>query len=234
VTVAAGFASGLVALLQGEYLLRSDRADVVLVVGVEQMSPEARVLLDAALTRDAECVVVLGDGAAAVVLERDDDAAARGAVIRAKILGSGTCQGDGYDDAPFLAEAIMECLAEAELDPADLSLVLSADCGLGAFRVPEGRALSNSLDRSGGVPRAAPKSRLGETYGAAGVLQLIAAIACIERGGIFVSPASWRDCAEVEAAVPLVVTQRRADVRSALTLAWGPREQCVAIAVGAP
>ncbi|MFF8034144.1 MULTISPECIES: beta-ketoacyl synthase N-terminal-like domain-containing protein [unclassified Streptomyces] len=94
-----GPASGLDAIRWGAALLRSGRADHVVVVGVEPDNEIARGLVGGPLA----------DGAAAVVLERAEAAEARGATVRA-VIGAHT---RGLDVAGTVAE-----LAEVEAEPA--------------------------------------------------------------------------------------------------------------------
>ncbi|MEY9488933.1 3-oxoacyl-[acyl-carrier-protein] synthase II [Streptomyces calvus] len=94
-----GPASGLDAIRWGTALLRSGRADHVVVVGVEPDNEIARRLVGGPLA----------DGAAAVVLERAEAAEARGATVRA-VIGAHT---RGLDVAGTIAE-----LAEVESEPA--------------------------------------------------------------------------------------------------------------------
>ena len=94
-----GPASGLDAIRWGAALLRSGRADHVVVVGVEPDNEIARGLVGGPLV----------DGAAAVVLEHTEAAEARGATVRA-LIGAHT---RGLDVAGTIGE-----LAEVESEPA--------------------------------------------------------------------------------------------------------------------
>ncbi|WP_193513726.1 beta-ketoacyl synthase N-terminal-like domain-containing protein [Streptomyces griseoloalbus] len=94
-----GPASGLDAVRWGAALLRSGRADHVVVVGVEPDNEIARGLVGGPLV----------DGAAALVLESAGAAEARGATVRA-VIGAHT---RGLDVAGTIAE-----LAEVEAEPA--------------------------------------------------------------------------------------------------------------------
>lgn len=94
-----GPASGLDAIRWGAALLRSGRADHVVVVGVEPDNEIARGLVGGPLV----------DGAAAVVLEHAQAAEARGATVRA-VIGAHT---RGMDVAGTIGE-----LAEVEPEPA--------------------------------------------------------------------------------------------------------------------
>ncbi|WP_436988462.1 beta-ketoacyl synthase N-terminal-like domain-containing protein [Streptomyces sp. enrichment culture] len=97
-TLCNGPASGLDAVRWGAALLRSDRADHVVVVGVEPDNEIVRGLVGGPVV----------DGGAALVLERAEVAEARGATVRA-VVGAHT---RGPDVAGNIAE-----LAETEPEP---------------------------------------------------------------------------------------------------------------------
>ncbi|MEV6958257.1 beta-ketoacyl synthase N-terminal-like domain-containing protein [Streptomyces sp. NPDC051207] len=141
-----GPASGLDAVRWGTALLRSGRADHVVVVGVEPDNEIARGLAGHPLA----------DGAAALVLESEETAAARGATVRA-VVGAHT---RGADVAATVAE-----LAEAEPEPA-------------AWYAP--------ADATGALPKGQPVHDLtavwGELSGALGVVQCAAAIGALDAG----------------------------------------------------
>ena len=105
-------ASGAEAIRWGLDLLRFDRADVVLVGGTEAcvhpLPMAGFAAMRAMSTRNDEPErasrpfdkardgFVLGEGAAALVLEREDAAKARGARVHARLAGAGGTA-DGYD-----------------------------------------------------------------------------------------------------------------------------------------
>jgi 3-oxoacyl-[acyl-carrier-protein] synthase II len=106
-TVCNGATSGLDALHWGRNLIRAERADVVLVVGVEPDNEVVARLFGTAVRRL--------DGAAAVVLESARHAAARGARVLATL--------GGYARAADLPEAVRRS------DPGAVTTLLTAEGG---------------------------------------------------------------------------------------------------------
>jgi 3-oxoacyl-[acyl-carrier-protein] synthase II len=180
VTVTAGGAAGLIALGHASDLLRAGQAGALLAGGADALGDALRAWQDggglAPGRRAAEAATLL-------VLERDDAAAARGARSHGAILGhaagfepdpEGPHAGDG------LRDAVAAALAEAGLAPADVAAVVSG--------APPPLALleSRGLAALAGTPRLTPKDTLGETFGAAGPLGLLAGLTAVGRGAAVV------------------------------------------------
>jgi 3-oxoacyl-(acyl-carrier-protein) synthase len=179
VTLTAGAASGLVALGHAVELLRSGQADAVVTGGVDALGePILRWLADGGLAagrRGAE-------GAAILVLETPAYATARGATVHGIVMGHRA----GFEPSPTtadagrgLAAAVVAALDAADVPARELAVVVSA--APPALAALEERALAAAL---GTVRphRLAPKDDAGETFGAAGPLGLLAALAEAPRG----------------------------------------------------
>jgi 3-oxoacyl-[acyl-carrier-protein] synthase II len=147
-TLCNGVTSGLDAVYWGQVLLASGRAEVVVVVGVEPSSD--------VITKFVGAETV--DGAAALVLERADHAAARQARQRARIVG--------YSRRADPAEAVSSARG-GSAEPFALCL------GDTAY-LPSSEPAAAAVD----LP-----SWLGECSGALGVLQVAAAVAHFDTGG---------------------------------------------------
>ncbi len=80
-TLACGAASGLAALAEGCQIVATGRADVVFAGGMEQLSPE----LASGLSEPGRCP---SEGACLFVIEREDNAIARGASVLARVGAS--------------------------------------------------------------------------------------------------------------------------------------------------
>jgi 3-oxoacyl-[acyl-carrier-protein] synthase II len=179
VTLSAGAASGLTALGHAVDLLRAGRADALVAGGMDA--------LDAVLDRWlADGGLAIGrpaaEAAGLLVLEPLATARARG--VRA--LGTVDGCGLGFEPDPAgrdagqgLAQAIMAALAEAVASGDTIGLVVAA--APPALAALERHALEATLGtRSPPVTR--PKDMLGETFGAAGPLGLLAALSEAPRG----------------------------------------------------
>jgi nodulation protein E len=130
--------------------------------------------------------MLIGEGAAVVVLEALDHARGRGADILAEIVGFGM-SADSKDltapDAGGMARAITAALADAALSPDRIDYVNAHGTGTTANDHAETAALHRSFGTH--APRLAvssTKSVVGHTLGAAGALEFVAAVMAIRDG----------------------------------------------------
>ena len=172
VTLSAGAASGLVALGHATDLLRAGRADALLAGGLDALGDA---VLDWMRNGGLDPGLPASEAAAILVLETEDSARARGASILGRIEGhaAGFEPREGANDG--LAAAIARALDDASLAATDIELLAS---GAGpAWALGEARATGGHSP-----PRIEPKRAHGETFGAAGPLGLLAALAEARRG----------------------------------------------------
>jgi nodulation protein E len=130
--------------------------------------------------------MVIGEGAAIVVLEALDHARSRGANILAEIVGFGM-SADSKDltapDADGMARAMTAALADAALSPDSIDYVNAHGTGTTANDYAETVALHRSFGaHARRLAISSTKSVVGHTLGAAGALELIAAIMAIRDG----------------------------------------------------
>jgi 3-oxoacyl-[acyl-carrier-protein] synthase II len=200
--VASACATGAEAIALGLDTIRAGRADVVVAGGTEAaihpLPLAAFAAMRATSTRNddperasrpwdkARDGFVLGEGAAVVVLERADHAAARGATVYARLAGAGVTS-DGYDlvqphpDGRGAARAMRLALADAGLTGADIAHVNAHATATPVGDMAEIAAIRSAL---GGHPvLTATKSMTGHLLGAAGALESIATILAV-RGGV--------------------------------------------------
>nr|WP_223188562.1 beta-ketoacyl-[acyl-carrier-protein] synthase family protein [Streptomyces sp. TRM68416] len=186
-TVAGGGTSSVLALQLAARVIGRGAADRIMVVVADEF-PEQALALQAALpgyARSAHVVpggrtgTVLSEGAAAILLESREAARDRGADVLARVRGfgaGGEAAGIGRiaRDGAAWARALRGALTEADLAPAQVATVVSAASGHPLVDLAQDRALS----RAGltARPLFAPKALLGETYGSAGALGLVAAL----------------------------------------------------------
>ncbi|MGY1699850.1 beta-ketoacyl-[acyl-carrier-protein] synthase family protein [Geodermatophilus sp. SYSU D00766] len=185
-------ASGAEAIRWGLDLLRLDRADVVLVGGAEAVVHPLPMAGFAAMramsTRNDEPErasrpfdkgrdgFVLGEGAAALVLERADSARARGATLHARLAGAGATA-DGYDlvaphpEGEGAARAIGAALRDAGLSPADIGHVNAHATSTPVGDTAEASAIRSAVGEHTLV--SATKSQTGHLLGAAGALESV-------------------------------------------------------------
>ncbi|MEQ1504790.1 MAG: beta-ketoacyl-[acyl-carrier-protein] synthase family protein [Myxococcota bacterium] len=131
--------------------------------------------------RDGMC---LGEGAAALVLEREDDAVARGARPLARLLGYGVAQDAHHLSTPEPSgagaiRAMRAALAAAGVDPADLGYVNAHGTGTLLNDAMEGVALGQVAPNA---PVSSTKGATGHTLGAAGALEAALVIRALRDG----------------------------------------------------
>jgi 3-oxoacyl-[acyl-carrier-protein] synthase II len=229
-------ASGAEAIRWGLDLLRFDRADVVLVGGTEAcvhpLPMAGFAAMRAMSTRNDEPErasrpfdkardgFVLGEGAAALVLERGDAARARGARIHARLAGAaGTA--DGYDlvaphpEGEGAARAITAALRDAGLTAADIQHVNAHATSTPVGDTAEAAAILSSLGEH--VLVSATKSQTGHLLGAAGALESVFTILAL-REQIVPATANLDD-PDDDAAVQALDIVRQEPRRTKLTAA---------------
>ena len=123
---------------------------------------------------------LLGEGAAALVLETDAAARARGAAVLGEVLGCGH-GGDALGLLPIrgdgagLARAIRDALADANLRPDDVGMVVAHGNGTPNSDVSEARAL-RTVFGPGIPPVTAFKWAFGHLLAASGMIEAVVAI----------------------------------------------------------
>jgi 3-oxoacyl-[acyl-carrier-protein] synthase II len=185
-------ASGAEAIRWGLDLLRLDRADVVLVGGAEAcvhpLPMAGFAAMRAMSTRNDEPErasrpfdkgrdgFVLGEGAAALVLERAGSARARGAHVHARLAGAGATA-DGYDlvaphpEGEGAARAITAALRDAGLSREDIGHVNAHATSTPVGDTAEAGAIHSAV--GGHTLVSATKSQTGHLLGAAGALESV-------------------------------------------------------------
>ena len=197
-TVVTACASGAHAIGEATQLLRRGRADVILAGGTEAplipLTLAGFCSMRALSTRndqpekasrpfDAERDgFVIGEGAAALVLEREEHALARGAEPLAEVLGYG-CTADAYHiTAPAPggeggAAAMAEALDDAGLEPTDIDYINAHGTSTPVGDVGETQAIKDVFGpHAYRIPISSTKSMIGHLLGAAGTLEAVASV----------------------------------------------------------
>jgi 3-oxoacyl-[acyl-carrier-protein] synthase II len=129
---------------------------------------------------------ILGEGAGALVLETESSAQARGATILAEIVGYGNTTDAGHitqPDAGGQARAIQEALRMAHLAPDQVDAINAHGTGTVVGDGVETRALRIVFgDRAARIPISATKALHGHLMGAAGAVEMVAALGALRRG----------------------------------------------------
>jgi 3-oxoacyl-[acyl-carrier-protein] synthase II len=200
----AACATGAEAIAWGLDILRLGRADVVLVGGSEAILNRFGIAAFAAMRalstnndkpeaasrpfdqdRDG---FVLSEGAGMLVLEREADAAQRGAEPHGYLLSAGITSDAHHIAAPdpsgFQAEQAMRlALTAGWLESSRVGLVNAHATGTELGDKAEARALDRLFGHQSMQPRVtAPKSSFGHMIGAAGAVESILTILCLKSG----------------------------------------------------
>ena len=203
-TYAVACASSAMALGEALLALRSGRIDVALVGGSEAtLAPGAmaawgalRVLSTrkSAATADLACRpfakgrtgLVIGEGAAVMVLESPRHAAARGAKPLAELVGYGsTCDASSlvHPQLEGQVHAMHQAIADAGLQPSQIGTVNAHATGTDTGDLVEAKSLAATFSPSGEgqiPPISATKSQHGHLLGAAGALEAVVSIASLQ------------------------------------------------------
>ncbi|SEM92536.1 beta-ketoacyl-[acyl-carrier-protein] synthase family protein [Nonomuraea pusilla] len=200
--VSTGCTSGLDAVGTGARLIEENAADIVLAGATEApLSPITYACFDAikatsANNDDPEHAsrpfdarrdgIVLGEGAAVLVLEEESRARARGARIQAELVGYGQRNNAFHmtglrPDGREMAEAIRVALREARLDPTAVDHINAHGSGTKQNDRHETAAFKDSLgDHARRVPISSIKSMIGHSLGAIGSIELAACVLALE------------------------------------------------------
>ena len=194
-TVATACASATHAIGQAFNLVRTGQAPVAIAGGTEASltvgtikSWEALRMLSPDTCRPfskTRSGLVLGEGAAIVVLEARERAQARGARIYAELLGFGMSS-DASDiiaiDADGAARAMRAALADAKLNPEDIDYVNAHGTGTTLNDRAETIALRKAFGASAErLAISSCKAVLGHSLGAAGALEFVATALALDR-----------------------------------------------------
>jgi nodulation protein E len=132
--------------------------------------------------------LVLGEGAGMIVLEDFDHARARGAEILAEFAGAGMSADAGDIVLPSdigASRAIAAALRDAQLDPADIDYINAHGTATPANDPTETRAIHKALgEHAKKVAVSSTKSVHGHALGAAGALEIVAAIGALRESVI--------------------------------------------------
>jgi len=258
-TLAGGEASGLQAIAQATELIRAGRADAVLAGGAEELCFESFLgyyragRLCGSLDRGAVERPVpfdarrngfsLSEGAALLMLEEGSAAAARGAAVRAEVLGWGAAFAAASGEAGMadaVARAVRLALADAGAAPAEIGCLSASASGSPAVDRAEARGVAAALgERAADLPVTAIKAMLGEGLGVSAAWQ---AVDLVETIGDGILP-GIAGLERLEPGLPLPLPEtapaatRRLEPaarRRALITAVGADGHCAALVLGAP
>ncbi|WP_261555951.1 beta-ketoacyl-ACP synthase II [Frankia tisae] len=247
-------ASGSEAIALGLDIIRAGRADVVIAGGTEAAIaalPIAGFAQMQALSRrndspesasrpfdKARDGFVLGEGAAILVLEAAEHAAARGARVYGALAGAGISSDAYHVAAPDptgagAARAVRAALRSASLEPSDIVHINAHATSTPAGDLAEAVALRTALgDHIDAVAVTSTKSMTGHLLGAAGALEAVVSILALRER---IVPATRNlDALDDEIALDVVsIDNRKIGTGAALSnsFGFGGHDVCLAFTV---
>jgi 3-oxoacyl-[acyl-carrier-protein] synthase II len=169
---------------------------------------------------------VIGEGAAILILERLEDAQARGAKIYGEVIGYGS-SADAYHmaapavDGTGAAQAMRMALSDAELRPHDVDYINAHGTGTALNDVSETAAIKSVFgDHAYKVAVSSTKSMTGHLMGAAGAIEAIACLKALETG--LIPPTINYEHPDPECDLDYVPNEARpANLRTAMSNSFG-------------
>ncbi|WP_283249771.1 beta-ketoacyl synthase N-terminal-like domain-containing protein [Streptomyces sp. TS71-3] len=193
-TLSNACSASLYALAMGSDLLAAGQADAVVVAGVDTLTESMYGLLDRVHMEPPDRVipfdvnrkgVLMGEGAAAVVLRRGEGAAG----VPRGLLRAVHVDCDAYHvtapDPEGVAGAVRGAHERAGVKPGDIDLVMLHGTGTLLNDEAEAAAIGQVFGADTGTPlMTALKAMTGHTSGGSGLLSLIVALKALESGRI--------------------------------------------------
>ncbi len=234
-TVSTACSSGGDALATAAMLLETDAADAMVVMaGESAISPLLiqSLSLGGALSRSGESRpfdtgrngFVIGEGGGALIVETEEHAKARGAVILAELAGYAN-NTDAYNtvapdpEGAGAAACMKLALKKANLSPQDIGYINAHGTATHKGDIAESKAIG-SVFGSYRVPVSSTKGATGHMMGAGGLTECIACIKAIETGML---PPTI-SCDEVDPACDIDVvtkTPMKKTIKAAMSNALG-------------
>ncbi|MEW6264729.1 MAG: SDR family NAD(P)-dependent oxidoreductase [Thermodesulfobacteriota bacterium] len=203
-SVSAACASSLVALYNAWQMIKSGVIDAAVVGGGEELLTPAHFVEFSAVGalagvsqvkrppqemsrpfdagRDG---MVLGEGGAVIVIERESLARKRGAFIHAYLCGAGASNNDRgmiESEASNQLIALRNAFEESEFDPATVDLVECHATSTVQGDIEELKALKSVFPSGRGPVLTSFKSQIGHTLGASGLGSLVRGVMALEQG----------------------------------------------------
>jgi len=250
-TITCAEVSGHIAIAEAAEIIARGDSDIALAGGAEAKINPVLIMRQCLLKRttsrhnddpegacrpfDADASgSVFGDGAGIVVLENLDNATKRGARIYAELVGAGqsACINPVYEriepDGKGLTIAIEKAIAQANISPQDIDLIIPHGTGILEDDLAEARGIEAVLGKATSkVPIWPTKSMLSNTGAACGGLDVVAAV-CAMRDGLI--PAA-KNCTKKTAGCNLniITAEQKAEIRYALCCGYTYGGQTAAV-----
>ena len=231
-TVCNACSSGADALGVARSWLRSNRCDIVIAGGADELSRLAVCGFHALGVYSTERCrpfdrdrrgLNLGEGAGILILETAEHAAARGATPLCELAGYGAANDAHHLTAPHpdgagLKRALAVALSDAKAEPSDVAFVNAHGTATPDNDRIEGKALTEFFGR---IPVVSTKGWTGHTLGAAGALEAIFTILGLRARRIPGTAGLETPDADIPASVSTLPQIVRGDIAVSTSLAFG-------------
>jgi 3-oxoacyl-[acyl-carrier-protein] synthase II len=182
---------------------------------------------------------VFGEAAGVVILENLENAERRDAKVYAEVAGLGQSNSinPAYEriepDGKGIQIAIEKAMADAQIEPEDLDLIIPHGTGIPADDLAEARAIRAALGEAAAtIPVWPTKSMLSNTGAAGGALDIIAAVCAMNDGKI---PAAKNCDRQADSCDLNIVNQpQEARIRYALCCSYTYGGQTAAVVLKKP
>src|SRR4030042_2170868 len=204
-TISTGYTSSLDALKYAVDFIRLGRIKAVLVGGGESISPANYTgfyrlgFLAGIKGEELSCPfdkrrngIILGEGAAVIVIEDEEYAKRRKANIYAEVKGTGNCfdpykMGKYNPEVNGLRESMKKAVRDSGLRITDIDYISASANSVREQDRLETKAIKDVFGRSSyNIPVSSIKSMIGDPFSAGGLLQIAASVGSMVNG--FVSP----------------------------------------------
>ena len=203
-TITTACAAGTQAIGEASHLIRAGRADAVLTggceAGISELGLAGFCVMKAVTSAEGDPTrasrpfdaardgFVPCEGAGAILLESEEHARRRGAVVYAELAGFG-CTSDAFhvvappEGGEGAARAMREALADAGASADEVGYINAHATGTPAGDAAETEAIKTVFgERAHAIPISATKSLIGHGLGASGGMETVAAVKTLETG----------------------------------------------------
>src|SRR4030066_1309392 len=202
-TVSTGYSSSIDALKYAVDFIRAGRTKAVLVGAVESISPANYTgfyrlgFLAGIKGEELSCPfdkrrngIILGEGAAVIVIEDEEYAKRRKANIYAEVKGTGNCfdpykMGKYNPEVNGLRESMKKAVRDSGLRITDIDYISASANSVREQDRLEPKAIKDVLGRVAyNIPVSSIKSMIGDPFSAGGLLQIAASVGSMVNGFI--------------------------------------------------
>ena len=202
-TISTGYSSSLDALKYAVDFIRMGRIKAVLVGGVESLSPANFIgfynlgFFAGIRGEELSCPfdkrrngIILGEGAAVIVIEDEEYAGKRKAKIYAEVKETGNYfdaykMGRYQPEAVGLKDSMVKAIKGSDMRITDIDYISAAANSVSEQDMLETKAIKDVFGKSAyNIPVSSIKSMIGESVSAAGLLQIAGSVGSIVNGFI--------------------------------------------------